>query len=253
MYNFDEILEDDNPEYVETVSELRHYRNIHGLTKKLANHFSTSKNKLKDICDYCRGSLRVQACVDDIENIISQEIERRDNIERARLKNEELCQQFKAYKTSFCNGLGFRKIKLRLNKLAVNNPLAKAIRLLLEIETTNAQAKEDKNKGYINVFFQHTTQEMLYYKKSNLIKELVTVCNDNKYEFGVQLKDGHETNAIIYFDLPNTKQVSYHVTLSNEEIEQYPKYTKEWDGEENSSFTKIEESIQINFPEIILA
>ena len=33
-------------------------------------------------------------------------------------------------------------------------------------------------------------------------------------------------------------------------INNYPKYEKEWDGLVNSTLNKLEESIQINFPEI---
>jgi hypothetical protein len=61
--------------------------------------------------------------------------------EFARIKNNELIYQLQSSRENFC-GIGTNKIKRRLNKLSKTDIIAKSIRLLLEIEDCNIQAKK---------------------------------------------------------------------------------------------------------------
>lgn len=88
---------------------------------------------------------------------------------------------------------------------------------------------------------------MLYYQKEKLLTELIELCDANHYEYGYQETDNYSAKYIIYFDLPNTNQISYHTNL---DVTDSPLYEKEWDGLENSTLDKLEESINLNFPEI---
>ena len=248
MDNFYEIKEDDDPKLVDTVSELRHYINIWGITKKLLGYFETDWDTIVDICDNIKGYEDVEDAIENLEQLKEEYQQERDAKLEAWEKNWELQEILQKKQKTFCNNLGIRKIKTLLTKLSKTNNIAKLLRLCLEVETVNIKAKEDGIDYYPGFCFNHTCKEMLYYKKENILKELMTLCQDNNIIYGLQETDNYSANAIVYFEFPNTKQISYHMNLCN--INNYPKYEKEWDGLVNSTLNKLEESIQINFPEI---
>lgn len=173
MYNFEEIKEENDPKLVDTVSELRHYINIWGINNKLIDYFETDWDTLSDIYDNIKGYENVEYAIDHLEELK----EKYREIEAAKLeayeKNLELQEILTQKQKTFCNNLGIRKIKTRLTKLSKTNIIAKLIRLCLEAETVNIKAKEEGIDYYPRFCFNHTCKEMLYYKKENLLKELM--------------------------------------------------------------------------------
>lgn len=132
-------------------------------------------------------------------------------------------------------GLGTRKTKLKLNAAAKTCPIAKAYRIALEIEDCSTLAKK-----YFGEW-----KETYYKKKYELILELIKLCQINKWTHGKHLSENYQTKHIIYFELPNCEQISFHCTLPKDII--IPEYQKAWDGKRNSTLTKIEQAITIYF------
>lgn len=124
-------------------------------------------------------------------------------------------------------GIGTRKMKIRLNKIAVQNIEAKIARMVLEIEDVSTQAK--------NASWKYKDKK--YFQKQELIEELVEIYKQTDYDYGIQYEENYNTNAILYFELPNGAQVSFH-TNWDEEIH-VKKYEKKWDGMVNSTFKKV--------------
>lgn len=163
-----------------------------------------------------------------------------ENKRKAEQKNRELQQQLEKSRGDFC-GIGTRKIKLFLNKkIKEGDIIAKLYRMALEIEDKNITAKKIMNK-YHGYGYEYA--DKVYAEKHKLIRELIGLCIDNDIIYGYQVCDDISTNAIIYFELPNMEQISFHDSMSKEEIEKWNIYLKEWDGKKNSTLRKIEKTI----------
>lgn len=154
-------------------------------------------------------------------------------------KNFDLINQLDDIRTNAL-GIGTNKIKRRLNSLAETNEIAKALRLAIEIEDVNIQAKKAYGK-YKN---------KIYDKKTELIHEMFNLFDKNKWVYGIHKDKGFKTNSIVFFELPNTEQISFHCTLNN--LHDLPVYEKEWDGKINSTYPKLLNSIEKQFKEILL-
>lgn len=153
----------------------------------------------------------------------------------AKEKNRLLIKQLSNKRGEFC-GLGTRGIKCLLNTLSKTNILAKVFRVALEIEDLNIQAK--KNYYY---------KEEIYFHKSEKIDELIELCKKNNIVYGIQDSDVFDTNSIIYFELPECEQISFHNNFKRNRTD-LPKYEKEWDGKINTTLPKIEEALLKQFP-----
>jgi hypothetical protein len=153
-------------------------------------------------------------------------------------KNEKLICDLADFRINAL-GIGTNKIKRRLNKISTTNVIAKALRLAIEIEDVNILAKKSFGK-YKN---------KQYDKKSKLILDLVEIFKENGWIYGIQYEKNISTNHILYFEIPNTEQISFHTNLYNTHM--YPNYKSEWDGKINSTYPKLLESVKNQFPEII--
>lgn len=147
-----------------------------------------------------------------------------NTLEEALDKNFELIFDLQ-YKRRHFAGIGTNKAKRRLNKLALDNPIAKAVRVALEIEDKNISAKDSWGKY----------QQRIYDVKTKLIFDLVSLFQQENWIYGVQPVDG-PTSHVIYFEVPGCEQISWHITT--EHI--LPAYNKKWDGKENSTLDKLE-------------
>lgn len=125
-------------------------------------------------------------------------------------------------------GIGTRKAKLRLNKLARSNSLAKAVRIALEIEDKNISAKKSYGEFRIKIYGQ----------KTRLIYDLAEHCKKHNWVYGIKDSDELPMSHVIYFELPYCEQISWHFTPSNEL--DFPDYKNEWDGKINSTLRKLE-------------
>lgn len=218
------------------VSELRHYVNCFGIDKDLLKKFKTSHQIIDEIYDNCFGS-------DLVEDLVKDSKYRKDRInEREKvlstkqdtIKNHQInIQNLKKHRTDFC-GVGTNKTKRLLNKLSKTSELAKAYRKMLEIEDKNITAKDTD--------FRY--KDKVYYQKHMFILEMIEIFKENNWTFGYQNSDVRNINHIIYFELPDCEQISFHCTLEDEVLKTIPTYNKEWDGKKNSTLNKLENSIK---------
>lgn len=146
-----------------------------------------------------------------------------------------LVSSLRQARNQFCN-IGTRKLKLRLNKLSKENTDAEYIRRLLEVEDVNIRAKG--TRPYY--------RKRVYRIKDRMLRELVDFCEKHNYTYGAQETDDFSTKEILYFELPDGIQVSFHCNHIPAK-----KYEKEWDKQQNSTLPKIEKYIEENFKDIL--
>jgi len=152
--------------------------------------------------------------------------------------------QLKSSRHQFC-GIGTRKVKLRLNKLMKENPLAAALRVALEAEDNSIKAKAAIRKYGRG----HDFVDSIYKNKEEQINQLLEICEDNGFNYGVRSSGDSYPPYIVYVDLPNTQQISYHTDVDKQFRNRI--YKGEWDGKQASTLPKIQKSILLNFPEIV--
>ena len=164
---------------------------------------------------------------DDDDDYYDDEYEFSKVPEQVKRKNNQLIYQLKTNRTKFA-GIGTNKAKRRLNKLAINSILAKAVRLALEIEDKNISAKNSYGK-YRN---------KIYNQKTELILELCKIFKEQNWIYGTQKSEVPAATKVIYFEIPECEQISWHFSPT---IGKYiPIYEKEWDKKENSTLSKLE-------------
>ena len=135
-------------------------------------------------------------------------------------KNTDLVYQLGMVRSEFC-GVGTRRVKLMLNKKIKENregKLPKILRLLIETEDENIQAKQ-------NWYYKDNH----YFYKGQFIGKLIDLYKQTDYVFGTQ--------------------ISFHASLCN--INEIPIYEKEWDEQVNSTLPKLSTFIEENYPDEI--
>lgn len=158
---FDDITFSGDIKLVKNVSHLRHFINCFGVNE-VKSYFNFDDVLIDYITTYCFGDDLISQINEDL---IKERIEIRENRDLRIRKNAELINILQEKRNSFC-GIGTNKIKRRLNKLSKTDYVAKAIRLLLEIEDKNIQAKNSYSKY----------KDKIYNKKYELIHELIDMC-----------------------------------------------------------------------------
>lgn len=151
---------------------------------------------------------------------------------------DNLISSLEDSRESFC-GLGTRKVKLLLNKLAkAGDSIAKLFRTALELQDVNITAK---------IYFGEW-RDHYYQRKEELIQDLVDICKTvPEVKYGYKNEVGPRTRQIIYFDLPDCRQLSYHCNLTSSQKESIPLYAGQWDGEEDTAMEKLEEAILFHY------
>ena len=138
-------------------------------------------------------------------------------------------------------GIGTRKAKLALNKLAKTDPYAHALRIALEIEDANLTAK----RYFGGDCGGCTYTEIHYLKKVENIDTLIGIAKSQGWVFGVQSSCVFNTTHIVYFEIPGVGQVSWHYSPR----EPLPVYPGQWDEKEGSTLPKLEAAISKLLPE----
>lgn len=237
-FDYEMIAWCDDPRDIEDVSMMRHYVNCHGITGKLLNYMKCSSKEISDIYDYVRGYENIELMKDKNyrDRLISEGKERAERIDEVRQKNEDLVFNFKHHQQEgLCGNIGTRRVKLFLNtKIKEGDIVANAYRLALEAEHKNIDAKNSYGKY----------KDKIYDQKRLVIDELIELCLENGFICGYQNSDVRDTNFIIYFELPDMRQISFHSDIPNELFGKMKVYEKEWDGEVNSTIAKIECAIE---------
>jgi hypothetical protein len=152
--------------------------------------------------------------------------------------NRERVRQLKVLRGTAL-GIGTRKLKLRLKKIAATEVLALAAYLALLIEDANINAKR-WGPGYSDHYYR---------AKQQMIRELILLFKHQEWTYGVHESDRRETAQIIYFEIPGCAQISWHYTHEGPPL---PRYEQPWDGQTNSTLPKLLAFIQQEFPEIAL-
>lgn len=220
-------------------------KNLSGYYDILINQYTFSeKVDFTGFVEYMKNNDSKNGCNKRLKRIKKQGKEKVDNKyqedfysrEEALDKNRELVGDL-SYLRYNALGIGTNKIKRRLNKLAKEDILAKTLRLAMEIEDVNILAKK----------YYGSYRNKYYEKKAVLINDLIDIFKKNEWIYGVHKSDGYETNSIIFFEIPNTEQISFHTNINRK----LPTYNKKWDGKRNSTYFKLIESIGEIFSDII--
>jgi hypothetical protein len=132
-------------------------------------------------------------------------------------------------------GVGTRKAKLALNKLAKTDPYAHALRTALEIEDASVTAA----RYFGGDCAGYTIAEMSYFKKEENIETLIGICQSQGWVFGVLPSDVSQATHIIYFDCPGVGQLSWHYSPKGP----LPDYLGQWDGQEGTTLPKLEAAV----------
>ena len=235
---YNKIIDKDDITLVDTVSMLRHYNNVWGISKKDTKKLNTDYETISEIIEL-PGELYVKSLINNkkyLQSEITKKEEKEKAIYDAHIRNMELISILEDKRTNMC-GIGTRKLKIRLNKLSKEDFRATLFRKTLECEDKNIQAK---NSSFYYV-------DKIYREKQELIEELIELSKKYNIIYGIQDSDVSKVNYIVYFELPNCEQISFHSDLSNHDI---PVYQKPWDGKINSTLDKLEEAILKTFPTI---
>lgn len=235
---FNEIKYNNDPELIGSISEFRHYINVWGITDELIDYMCFEEDEEpNEVCSYMYDNIFGGDSFSDYldkesrNKFIESHKLKMDNIEAAKRRNQDLVDKFERQKTTFFNNMGIRKAKLFLNKrIKENDEIALMYRLALEAETQNVRAKD----------CQRDFKDKVYAEKEKYIKQLIEVCDRNKVKYGVADSDAPAASHVVYFELPNMRQISFH---SNLDVAKLPNYNDEWDGIINSTTDKIEEAM----------
>lgn len=238
MFDYwDDEQEELTTEKLTHVYKLRHFCNVYG-RGEVAKTLNVPLTFVKIVYESkVHGSKELKQFLEADEqqfNVLIQlhesETQERDQKKReVQRKNEELIEILKKKRLEFA-GVGTNKAKRRLNKLALVSPQAKAIRVALEVEDKNISAK-DSYYPYV---------DKIYRMKQKFILELCEVFQEQNWVYGIQKSDVPGTTHVIYFEIPECEQISWHISLEKKEKDSFPPYEKEWDGKQNSTLDKLE-------------
>ncbi|MCZ8157664.1 MAG: hypothetical protein O9264_16215 [Leptospira sp.] len=145
-------------------------------------------------------------------------------------------------KTNFCGGT-LDEVILYLEDIFGSNRVAEALYYALNAEIANYEAKLSDRYG----------RRERYLRKNLCISELVKLCQVEGFKFGIQKNQSSYkvVGEVIYFDLPGTAQLSWHISKNDLKFKgELPIYKKKWDNQKNSGFSKIEQSILLQFPDL---
>ena len=148
--------------------------------------------------------------------------------EQALRKNDRLAEELERKRGDFA-GIGTNRTKRRLNKLALVSPVARAVRLALEIEDKSICAKKCRYGTY---------KDKMYEQKERMIMTLCRIFKEQGWRYGAEPSSNRSASHVAYFEIPGCEQVSWHLTLSRNGI--IPPYMGEWDGKRDSTLRKLE-------------
>lgn len=220
----------DFDEKIEYLYQMRHACNLFG-AGFVAKDVKISTNRVIRLYEsFVHGSEKLS----QFKGCSDQDFEKRvSKLEGAFIEREEkkeaLIENLREKRHEFA-GIGTNKAKRRLNKLSLVDPVAKAIRLALEIEDKNILAK-NTNPRY---------RDKVYKVKAKLISDLAQVFVENNWKWGIQQDESQIPPCVIYFEIPDCEQISWHIFRDEYPIN-FPEYGEKWDGKENSTLDKLEQ------------
>lgn len=157
--------------------------------------------------------------------------------------NRKRIQDYDERKDEFCHCVGLRRIKLFLNNLVKNGDhVAKMYRIALEIEGVNLAAKK--------ALLKYHSDYNNYSLKESMLQELIGLCLVHNVCYGIQRSTVPAAIYVIYFELPDCEQISFHTNLCD--ASKLPTYNGEWDGQKCSTMRKLESAIWTRYKSMLI-
>ena len=173
------------------------------------------------------------------------------NIKAKKSSYETRISALNIAETKFCEKYDIMYIMKFLHEGMFDCPLKKMFYFALKAEYHSLKAKRMQNEegDYIKANQEYT-------KKNNALEKLIkavykyNVNNpDNMVLYGIGVDETLlKNNGVLYFNLPNCGQISYHSTVKRDLKLMLPKYSYKWNNA-NHTLTRIENGIVRNFHE----
>lgn len=213
---------------VETVSLLRHYLNLWGVTDELRKYLTPLTDE------------QIQTAQKDFAGLTPicevkanfEELKRKS--EAWKTKSETLKTQLESARDRIC-GIGWQSIMFILKGNAFRSPEAVALAWALQTERANIESKQKEFRKLAKLWDKK--MYLMYLKEE---------CRKNGYTYGYKESE-KEGRYIVYFELPNCEQISFFVDLTEDELKDFPRYEGEWDGVTLSTLPRLEEALKKTF------
>ena len=157
-----------------------------------------------------------------------------------------LMDLYERKKNTFC-GIGIRACKHLLNCLIKRGSTKAALYKAL-LDTECSYVYMFKYTACARSFATQYTEN--YYRK---VQELLDICLSCIVKRGYIDAESFGMDSIVFMDVPEVGQVSYHTCLNPETKKQMNIYDTEWDGNTDGIFIKLENAILKTFSEDIKA
>lgn len=240
MGNYEKISKTNDVNLIKDIKDLICYKNFYGITDELKEFLNLSEEEINLACEKCLKYHSIKELRKNFQKLIKEGETYAGTQESALDKNEHLSYIMKGKRKVMAN-LGTRGIKLLLNSLADKGDYkARLYRIALEAEDENVKAKE-------NFYYRDSH----YFHKEELLKQLLTLCFEHKIKCGKAKSNVAITKYILYFELPDCEQISFHTNMNDNIINIVPIYDKDWDGKVNSTLDKLEDAIFFNYKDLI--
>ena len=158
----------------------------------------------------------------------------------------QLIDLYNRKKNSFC-GIGIRTCKYLLNSLiAKRSKKAALYKALLDTECCYV---------YMFKYIGCARSYAIYYAEKYYLKvqKLLDVCSSYQIERGYIEADSYGMDSVVFMNIPEVGQVSYHTRLNSEIKKQLNIYKEEWEGNADGIYNKLETAILKTFSDEINA
>ena len=240
LYDEDDDCSVDSIDDIKSIFDAKMYIENHIIDdnlKKFLNCEQLSDYELEVLLDYCDSFKTIKFIKEhsNIREYYDSEVKSHERIYDIEYDKE---RWFHDVENNFL-GVGISVTRSILKKIIAEEPDNVIVRLIsyfLETEYFNIKAKVEDN--------------MYYENKQKCIRNIIDLLEKNKVlVYGIQKCDdcGFNVSHIIYFELPDGSQISFHNYFYSNEAKKLPKYFKDWDGIKYSTFDKLEKFIKENY------
>lgn len=230
---------------IKNVDDVNTYISNNGIDEKLRDYLGI--NELNDeefhiLMNVLHSEFTINdiRAIKDIQSFYNDSVE---EYERTDYIAKNLSEWYKKIKDNFL-GIGTGSIDSLFDKLksdcVYDESLMNIVFLLLKTECVNMDAKTTlKNKQCYRTKNLNIITLLNIYKEYGKLNYGLQTCNDK----------GTKINYIVYFELPDGKQISFHTHFNKEDIhgKGFSQYNGKWDRIRYSTFDKLEKFIEDNY------
>lgn len=238
---------------IKTVEDMRIYLDTTGDMEGLVKKFGVPEDEINAMIacfSYCRDWIEVQQIIENPDEEYGLAYERgfcvyqQTYIDRAAelmRKRERLCK------------VGIRPIRefLRRKYIRDKDIDARIYQLAMDIEEKSIMVKKiywldhdipiEKEDEFIDIMEEH---------KAKLLRKLIRCYKEAGYEYGWKNGYCNDYPGYLFFDLPNGEQISFRTHFSKDELEEFPEYTKRWNGIFRHTLHAIENNLLLKYPNL---